>query len=352
MTVSQSVKKRAEAKIGIDSLLLEKYNLNTGQEAQLQRVTVLTEGAVLDSASASGVRFYLAKGTLEKSLQTMEDRVYYLNVGHDTVSPISIVGSFTKNDLSIEKAEDGRSWLKANFTLDEEHIYIKELRRQNKPLSFSAEFYPIKESILELTKEELASLGYESEHSYFIRAINEIEIDGFAVVVEPADTNAYQVTNLNLQNMGKTKLQNNQEEETKVIPADGEVIAEVGFNPGDDIGEAIEKLEEQLKDGEKKESEEEVTEEVVEEEVKPEDVDTQLLSVKTKLETMSTEIETLKKENLEWKNNYEKLKASKDSELSKVQKTLSELLQKAEPIARDEATVDFAVEKALQRTAI
>ena len=344
MTIDQSVKSRAAAKLELDALLLKKYNLTKETEKlsdtlKIERATVLTEGAVMNGSSPTDTRMYLTKGVLRDAVKRMEDRVYYLNIGHDTVSPLSIIGKFTKEDLTIATEKDGRSWLKADFKIDEDHVFVKELKRQGKPLSFSAEFFVTDEVLLELTAEELITLGYEAEESHYIRAVRKLDLDGFAVVVEPADVNAYQVTKLNNITMARIDLSPLEEAPNEIV---AEEVAKLPVNVDAPIAPIEErKIVTAEITGDYTEEEMPVDEMVsAEQEVKGEEVETQLLSLKSRHESMSIEIENLKKENLELKISYEKLALEKKTELEKVQKTLSELLQKAEPILRDEVVDD------------
>lgn len=100
---------------------------------------LLDEGYILDKHSIPYK--YIAKGTVEKMYNAIpDDYVGKINVGHSSYTNFPFpVGSWTKQDLEIVDMEDGRKALDVRLNLDEDSIFIQELRRTGVEIGLSIE---------------------------------------------------------------------------------------------------------------------------------------------------------------------------------------------------------------------
>lgn len=150
--------------------------------------------------------FVLAKGTLEKFLNGKNEYVTgwemvdgswgrtdvlnltdsfvgTVNLGHkDFATDPFILGEFTKDDLTLVDIENDRKALDVNVRLDEESMYVKELRRQPYDIGVSAEFY------YHVDWEATSKL--EQEYGMWMPVIDEIFIFAYGLVGECGNVNS------------------------------------------------------------------------------------------------------------------------------------------------------------------
>lgn len=152
---------------------------------------LLDEGAILYADGE--IDCFIAKGTLEKYLNgenqylkdgngdirnLSDDYVGTVNYGHHDLAtdPIAIIGEWTKENLHLVDIENGRKALDVDLKLNEDHIYVKQLKEMPYDVGLSAEFwchYDAKKS---------DELGFP--------VIDEIFMGDFAVVGECGNVNS------------------------------------------------------------------------------------------------------------------------------------------------------------------
>ena len=150
--------------------------------------------------------FVIKKGTLEKYLNGQNQYVrgwefdgeYYtqtevLNLTSDFVGTVNlghmdfaqmpfILGTWTKDDLSLVDVENDRKALDVQLHLDEDSMFIKELKRQNHDIGISAEFW-VHENV-EDTEALSETLGY------YLPVFDEIYIFAYGLVGECGNVNS------------------------------------------------------------------------------------------------------------------------------------------------------------------
>lgn len=116
-------------------------------------------------------------------LNLTDDFVGTVNLGHqDFATHPFILGEFKKSDLTLVDIGDDRKALNVDVKLDEESMYVKELRRQPYDIGVSAEFY------YHIDWEATEQL-YE-EYNMWIPAIDEIFIFAYGLVGECGNVNS------------------------------------------------------------------------------------------------------------------------------------------------------------------
>lgn len=150
--------------------------------------------------------FVIKKGTLEKFLNGQNqyvrgwefdgehyaqtevlnltsDFVGTVNLGHmDFATMPFILGTWTKDDLSLVEIENDRHALDVTLHLDEDSMFIKELKRQNHDIGISAEFW-VHENV-EDTEALSETLGY------YLPVFDEVYIFAYGLVGECGNVNS------------------------------------------------------------------------------------------------------------------------------------------------------------------
>lgn len=153
--------------------------MSTGENS----VRLLDEGAVV--TAGGGIDIYIMKGTLDKYvngknqyLPNLDDSYEgSINVGHaDFTTFPFLIGKWTRSDLSLEDTEDGRQALNIVLHLDEESVFVQEIRRVDYEVGVSAEFY--------------YHLNQEQTNEYGFPVIDEVFIRDFAIVGECGNVNS------------------------------------------------------------------------------------------------------------------------------------------------------------------
>lgn len=302
--------------------------------------------------------FVIKKGTLEKYLNGQNqyvrgwefngeeweqtevlnltsDFVGTVNLGHMDFSVMPfILGEWTKDDLSLVDIENDRKALDVQLHLDEESVFIKELKRQSHDIGISAEFW-VHENV-EDTENLSETLGY------YLPVFDEIYIFAYGLVGECGNVNS---SGLELKGEPMEDIKTIIEEETLdeielgveevEIPTEEEPIAETeevadeaaeeaeDNEPADteDEGEETEEAEEESEESEEdevEEAEEDGDEDDVDE---AEDTDAEELSVvnalREQIQTLTNRIAELEEANAKLKKTNRKLSSKHQNELDK-----------------------------------
>ena len=313
--------------------------------------------------------FVIKKGTLEKYLngenqyvrgwefdgeewhQTEvlnlnSDFVGTVNLGHMDFSVMPfILGEWTKDDLTLVDIENDRKALDVNLHLDEDSVFIKELKRQSHDIGISAEFWVHQND--EDTENLSETLGY------YLPVFDEIYIFAYGLVGECGNVNS-----------SGLELKGEPMEDVKDIileePKDEEMelgVEEVELPTTDEPQEMIEETaeeavaetednepaEEEVADEETEEAEEESEEESDEAEVEEavgedgdeddgdeaEDTDEEELSIvnelREQIQTLTNRIAELEEANAKLKKTNRKLSSKHQNELDKKQKFIETL---------------------------
>lgn len=284
--------RRKKFKKRIDGEIALSHSSKDSPTKILSSHRLLDEGAIVGDEY---VNFFIKKGTLEKFLNgeneyipnVDDDFVGSVNLGHEDFATFPfIIGEFTKQDFRLVGTENGRKALDVELHLDEDSMFVKELKRQPYSIGLSAEFY--------VHVDETASydLGFE--------VIDEVCIFAYALVGDCGNVNSD-----GLQLKGEKKV-----EDIKVVEeANEEVEAEIE----EEIEEAVEEAEE-TNDEEEVEDEEDVQEDI--EEV--EDEESSFNEVSEAFESLQTQIDELTEQ---LSAREEKIDAL-EKKLSRVQKKL------------------------------
>lgn len=112
-----------------------------------------------------------------------EDFVGSVNIGHQDFATFPfLVGEFRKSDLSLVEVENDRHALNVAVRLDEDSIFVKELKRKDYDIGVSSEFwYHINEEDTEALSE---MLGYR------MPVIDEVFIFAYGLVGECGNVNS------------------------------------------------------------------------------------------------------------------------------------------------------------------
>lgn len=240
----KKVKKEVDALINlsVERKSLEKVCLapheskSLGVEGGYVTHRLLDEGAILYADGQ--IDCFIAKGTIEKYLNgenvylktadgdtrnLTDDYVGTINYGHHDLAtdPIALIGEWQKKDLHIVDIENGRKALDVDVRLDEDHIYVKQLRKLKYDVGLSAEFW----CHYDMEKSEQMGFG----------VIDEIFIGDFAVVGECGNVNSSDLRLKGGLEMPKDKeLEVLEEEKIEEITEEEQVVEETIEEPEKD----------------------------------------------------------------------------------------------------------------------
>ena len=182
--IKNSLKQRKDSKRNID----ESINLENLKDKELiltlnnsylkdNSVRLLDEGAIMYEGGKR-VRLYIMKGAIDKFYESLsDDYVGYVNLAHIDIWSLPLnIGTWTKQDLTVVDIGDGRKGLNVNAEINENLNIVKDLRAQEIPLSISAE--------LQL------QIDWEKTFALDFLCVSGIDIKGFSVVGNPANTNS------------------------------------------------------------------------------------------------------------------------------------------------------------------
>ena len=301
--------------------------------------------------------FVIKKGTLEKYLNGQNqyvrgwefngeeweqtevlnltsDFVGTVNLGHMDFSVMPfILGEWTKDDLSLVDIENDRKALDVQLHLDEESVFIKELKRQSHDIGISAEFW-VHENV-EDTENLSETLGY------YLPVFDEIYIFAYGLVGECGNVNS---SGLELKGEPMEDIKTIIEEETldeielgveeveipteEEVTVETEVVADEATEEAEDNEPAEEEADEETEESEEESEGDEAEVEEAEEEDgdedegdEAEDTDAEELSVvnalREQIQTLTNRIAELEEANAKLKKTNRKLSSKHQNELDK-----------------------------------
>lgn len=314
--------------------------------------------------------FVIKKGTLEKYLngenqyvrgwefdgeewhQTEvlnlnSDFVGTVNLGHMDFSVMPfILGEWTKDDLTLVDIENDRKALDVNLHLDEDSVFIKELKRQSHDIGISAEFWVHQND--EDTENLSETLGY------YLPVFDEIYIFAYGLVGECGNVNSsgLELKGEPMEDVKDIILEEPKDEEMELgveevelpttdAPSDEmiEETAEEAVAEAEDNEPAEEEVADEAEEEAEEESEEESDEAEVEEAVEEdgdeddgdeaEETDEEELSIvnelREQIQTLTNRIAELEEANAKLKKTNRKLSSKHQNELDKKQKFIETL---------------------------
>ena len=280
-------------------------NLSSGY-VENKPTRLIDEGAITYEGG-DDIRLYIKKGAVQAFYDSLSsDYVGYINLAHIDITSLPLnLGTWTKDDLTVVDIGDGRKGLDVNVKLNRELHIVQDLLKQEIPLSISAELR--------------GTLDLESSFKFNAPFYNEIEIDGFSVVANPANVNS---TGENLNSKGDSEM--NLWE--KILKLSSE-------NKEEKKNEALENKEDE-KEEKEPESKEEETENEEEAKKGEETLETVEMSKEDMekinkfmdaFEALSAKVEALETENAELKEKLKNSKKEKTEFEKKAESTLDRL---------------------------
>lgn len=336
----ERTKRRKKFKQKMDKI----YNLSYKDEEKMMlsadgvmklsdsKIRLLDEGAVVGDDFVS---FIIKKGTLEKYLNGDNEVLpnidpnekYTVNLGHQDFATFPfIIGEFRKSDLSLVDLEDDRKGLDVDLHLDEDSVFVQELKRQPYDIGVSAEFN--------------YHVDWDTTFEIGILVIDEVYIFAYGLVGECGNVNSsgLELKGDAMENIKDTITEETLDEEKLgaeevEIPATTETeptaeeTSEVEENAEDNEPaeeEADEETEESEEESEGDEAEvEEAEEENGDEDEgdEAEDTDAEELSVvnalREQIQTLTNRITELEEANAKLKKTNRKLSSKHQNELDK-----------------------------------
>lgn len=332
-------RQRKEKKRKMDSLIsLSKENEEKNVKTLSASVAVISDtdqtARLIDEGFCDN-GFVLKKGALEKYLNgkneyvtgwemkdgswqrtdvlnLTDDFVGTVNLGHkDFATDPYILGEFKKSDLTLVDIENDRKALDIAVRLDEESMFVKELRRQPYDIGVSAEFY------YHIDWEATDSLM--ADYGMYIPVFDEIFIFAYGLVGECGNVNS---SGLELKGVTMKDETNITEQVSETAEENIEELlgeAEVEIEPTAGIEEPT--TEEPEEDENSEEGATEETEDGDEGETDEADELTEVLSVlkglNDKVAALSKELKTLEETNASLKKTNRKLSGKLQKELDK-----------------------------------
>lgn len=369
---NERTKQRKARKQRIDSLIgLSRNDESKGVKTLSASVATITDtnqtARLLDEGFCDN-GFILKKGALEKYLNGQNEYVTgwemidgawqrtevlnltdefigTVNLGHkDFATDPFILGEFKKSDLELVDIENDRKALNVNVRLDEESMFVKELRRQPYDIGVSAEFY--------YHVDWDATEALEAEYGMWMPVIDEIFIFAYGLVGECGNVNSsglelkgepMEKDNIILTdpNVEEEKLGVEEVEIPTEAPSEETTVEELSVvEEAEDNEPVTEEVTEEAEEAEAEESTEgeEVTVEEVEEEDEEddddeaeeiEDADEDELAIVTELkeqiQTLTNKVTELAEANAKLKKTNRKLSAKYQGELDKKKRFKEEL---------------------------
>ena len=179
----ERTKKRKKAKEKFDSIInlsitknKEESVLKLSARSKNQTVRLLDEG--LFTYADGSPYFYITKGALKAFYDELsDDYVGSINLGHMSFESFPfIIGEWAKKDLTLVDIGDGRQALDVKLNLDENSIFVKELRKQDYTVGVSAEFF--------------YEIDWDSTERLRLEVINKVNIKDFAIVGDVGNVNS------------------------------------------------------------------------------------------------------------------------------------------------------------------
>ena len=276
-------------------------------------------------------------------LNLNSDFVGTVNLGHMDFSVMPfILGEWRKDDLTLVDIENDRKALDVTLHLDEESMFIKELKRQSHDIGISAEFW--------VHENEADTEALSETLGYYLPVFDEIYIFAYGLVGECGNVNS---SGLELKGEPMEDVKDiiteetlDEKEELGVeeveIPATEEAPTEEATVEEDSVVEEAEDNEPAEDEAEAEESDEESeeSEEVIDEEVaeeadeeddddEAEEAEEEELSIvaelREQIQTLTNKINELAEANAKLKKTNRKLSSKYQNELDKKAKFKEEL---------------------------
>ena len=277
-------------------------------------------------------------------LNLNSDFVGTVNLGHMDFSVMPyILGEWTKDDLTLVDIENDRKALDVNLHLDEESVFIKELKRQSHDIGISAEFWVHQND--EDTENLSETLGY------YLPVFDEIYIFAYGLVGECGNVNSsgLELKGEPMEDVKDIIVEETLDEEKELgveeveLPTDEPTVEEdsVVEEESEDNESVEDEVAEEAEEAEAEESTE--GEEVIDEEVAEEadeeadddeaeeieDADEEELAIVTELreqiQTLTNKINELAEANAKLKKTNRKLSSKYQNELDKKARFKEEL---------------------------
>ena len=155
-------------------------NIITLSADRSQTVRLLDEGAVV--MANGSIDFYIQKGTLQRYLESLpDDYVGSVNLGHERFATFPILlGSWTKDDLTLVDIGDGRNGLDVDLHLDYDNPLLRAVVQ-------SADKYGYD---LGVSSEFTYHVNEEASMEWGVMIIDELFISDFALVGEAGNVNS------------------------------------------------------------------------------------------------------------------------------------------------------------------
>lgn len=289
-----------------------------------EKVRLLDEGALVFADGS--LDSYIEKGTIEKYLNGENEYLPNIddsyegtiNIGHNNFATFPfLIGKWGKSDLTLTDNGEGRHGLDVNLNLNEDSIFVQEMKRQDYSLGVSVEMY----------------VHYDEEQTKELNApiIDEICITDFAIVGECGNVGSSD----SVQMEGVKGM--SEKVDIERIEEDIKETENVATEAAEDVTEVSEDAEtvESEEDSEDEETEEEESAEEVDEtddEEVEEDEETvseedEAETVSKVLESMQNEIDRLTKENKELVERADAL-SCQNRRLQKKLKSVNENIEK------------------------
>lgn len=288
-------------------------------------------------------------------LNLTSDFVGTVNLGHMDFSVFPyIIGEWTKEDLSLVDIENDRKGLDVSLRLDEESVFVKELKRQPYDIGVSAEFwYSVDDEATEQLSEMLG---------YYIPVFDEIFIFAYGLVGECGNVNSS-----GLELKGGTEMAEELKPMEETIETEAEAIEEAMEEATEETveepieasaeEEPVEEVnEEELSADEAEEETEEAEEEIEEaddeeveddEEIESEE-DNDYDEIGGYVENLLDEINDLRAENAELKKTNRRLskklkeeKSKKEAFVTRYKGLSQKLIEEEEPKPKEKKATDY-----------
>lgn len=187
--IEDNTKERKKIKDRIDSMIKLSVDDKDGMVTLATSVNdaktnrLIDEGAVIEGDGSTYA--YIEKGTVEKFLN--RENVYLENLPEDFVGNINIghldhatfpfpVGEWSMSNMHLVDIGDGRHGIDVDITVDDESVFIQELKRLGYDISLSAEFY--------------THTDWMATESLGVWVIDEILINAYAIVGDGKNVNS------------------------------------------------------------------------------------------------------------------------------------------------------------------
>ena len=264
-------------------------------------------------------------------LNLTSDFVGTVNLGHMDFSVMPfILGEWTKDDLTLVDIENDRKALDVALHLDEESMFIKELKRQNHDIGISAEFWVHENA--EDTETLSETLGY------YLPVFDEIYIFAYGLVGECGNVNSsgLELKGEPMEDMKDIievkSLDEIEELGAEEVEVPAEEVAEeateevVDNEPAEEEADEVAEEESEGEEAPAEETDEEVSDEGEDDEAEDESEELSIVSeLREQIQTLTNKITELAEANASLKKTNKRLSAKYQNELDKKAKFKEEL---------------------------